>query len=149
MARRPGAALNREAGGLVDDDHVIIAMEDEALQKPFIGRARRDDLGLGSRHRRRQGRHADALSRGDAVARIGAFAVKPDLARAQQLFEPAMAEFGEMPLEPAVETDFGVLGRHGQGLDATHAPHPSGAGGHDPSRALGITQRRQWPPCQT
>src|SRR5258708_3134113 len=44
-----------------------------------------------------------------------------------------MAEFGEMPLEPAVEPDFGILGRHGQGLDAGHAPHPSGAGALNPS----------------
>ena len=51
---------------------------------------------------------------------FGAAAVDPDLAGAQQLLEPAMAEAGEMALEPAVEPDLGLVLVDRDGLYAAH-----------------------------
>ena len=56
----------------------------------------------------------------DRIAGAGALAVDPDLPGAQQLFEPAVAEAGIMPLEPAVEPAGAVLRPHRDGFDAGH-----------------------------
>jgi hypothetical protein len=65
-------------------------------------------------------RHAHHLPRFDAVAGLGTLAVEPDLAGAQQLLQPAVAEPGEVPLEPAVEPLVRVFLSD---LDLLHAAH--------------------------
>ena len=57
-----------------------------------------------------------------AMLRAGAYppAVDAHLPGAQQLFESAVAEVREMPLEPAVETQLALGGRH---LEAAHPAH--------------------------
>ena len=64
---------------------------------------------------------AHDLPRLQPLARLGALAVDPHLAGAQELFEPAMAEAGEMTLEPAVEPKLGLVFADGDGGDAAHA----------------------------
>ena len=78
-------------------------------------------------------RHADDLARRTRSRGLGALAVEADLAGAQQLLQPAMAEAGEMPLEPAVEADLGIIGRDRDGLNLSHAANLTAAGaGHHP-----------------
>src|SRR3546814_11358059 len=55
-----------------------------------------------------------------ARARLGAPAVDADLARAQQLLQAAMPEFGEVQAKPAVEPHVRLAGRHFSNLDAAH-----------------------------
>ncbi len=53
-------------------------------------------------------------------ARLGALAVDPDLAGAQQLLQAAVAEAGIMLAEPAVETQLRLLRRDGDGAHRGH-----------------------------
>src|SRR5215469_12528950 len=103
MAVCAGAALHRQALGLVDDDHPGVAIEHALLQQSRIRSVGDGARRLRLRRRRDwQRRHADALPGSDAIAGVDALAVESNLAGAQQLLEPAMAQLGEMPLEPAV-----------------------------------------------
>jgi hypothetical protein len=120
MARGSGPALHRKACRLVDDDDIVVTVQHQALDEFFVVRPHLRRAFRRLRHGCGQRRHAHALAGRDPVACIRALAVEPDLPGAQELFQPAMTEFGEMPLEPAVEADFGVLGRHRQDLDAAH-----------------------------
>src|SRR5579875_1889065 len=122
MPARAGTALNGEALGLIDDDDLVVAIEHALLQEPRIGRARRRPARLGAGQRRGgEGRHTDTLAGNHAVAGIDALAVEADLPGPQELLETAVGERREMALEPAIESDFSVLGRDGEGLDAAHA----------------------------
>ena len=111
MAAQAAAALDRQTGRLVEGDQPVVPVEDTGLQ-------RRRLLGVDPRRRfrcgraslawplgRSQRRHADRLARGEAQAGLGAPAVDPHLAGAQELLQPAVAELGEAPPEPAVEPE--------------------------------------------
>src|SRR3546814_13552553 len=52
-----------------------------------------------------QRRHTDGLAGLEPGRSLGAAAIDADLAGAQQLFQLAMTDPREMPLEPAVKTD--------------------------------------------
>src|SRR5437879_2513696 len=101
MAPGLGAALHRKPGRLVEYDRRGVAIEHELTQQPLVLRPNPPDR----RRRRwlRQRRHPDRLAGGDGITGVGALAVDPDLPGAQQLFEPAVAERGVMPPEPAIE----------------------------------------------
>src|SRR5262249_22963111 len=61
---------------------------------------------------------ADGLAGLDPVLALGALAVDSDLAGSQELLEGAMTEVGEMPLEPAVQTQTGLVVDDGAHLHA-------------------------------
>ncbi len=128
MAIGIGAALHRKTGGLVDDEHPVVAVQHRVAQQREILRsgARRPAAGFGDgRDGLRQRRHADRLARGDRVAGAGALAIYPDLPGAQQLFEPPVAETRIMPLEPAVEPAGPVLWPYRNGGDPAHTLLPA------------------------
>ena len=100
MASGFGAALHCKAGRLVEHDRRGVAIEHEMAQQPLILRA--DTARRWRRRRLGQRRHPDRLAGADRVTGPGAFAVDPDLAGAQQLFQPAVAQAGIVPPEPAV-----------------------------------------------
>ena len=122
MALGVGAALHREAGGLVDDQRPVVAVQHGiAQQRDILRPGARRLAAAAARRRLGQRRHPDRLARRDRVAGAGALAVNPDLPGAQQLFEPSVAEARIMPLEPAVEPPGAVLRPHGDGGDAAHS----------------------------
>ena len=96
-------------GGL---DHLCIGRADA------IGARAAGGLGIG------QGRHADGLPGRDAVGRLGAAAVHPDLPGAAHLFDMALGQMRKAALEPAVQPLFAVIFGHGQEFDAAHAKAP-------------------------
>jgi hypothetical protein len=79
------------------DDHFAHEHDVGARHRVFLLRRRRGRLA--------QGRHADRLSRLEAQRGLGAAAIDPDLAGAQQLLQPSMRDAGEMTVKPAVEPD--------------------------------------------
>ena len=85
-------------------------------------RGREIPCALGPRRRlSHTGRQADGLPAFDPRRGLGAAAVEPDLAGAQQLFEPAVAEARVMAPEPTVEADPVIIARDRDGPDAaTH-----------------------------
>jgi hypothetical protein len=115
MIVRLGAALRREAGRLVDDDRLGIAVDDEAFGEFLLlcgelradgpGRAR--GLGL---VRRGQWRDADGLAFRDPVARRGARAIDAQLPGARPARDGREGHVRHMALEPAVEPDAVILG---------------------------------------
>ena len=113
MALGSGAALHREARRLVEDDDLVVAVEDRVACS--IASSAGEHAGAAPAALRAVGaserRDADRLARRHPVAGLGALAVDPDLAGAQQLFEPAMGERRIMPPEPAVEAQRRRLGR--------------------------------------
>ncbi len=108
-----GSALDREARRFVERDNGIVAMQDRRLQHRRVGRQYRARRGCGAGRGDVQWRHADRLSRHHPVAGFGALAVDPDLAGAQQLFEPAVSKCRVVPLEPAVEAQRAVVAGNG------------------------------------
>ena len=75
-------------------------------------------------------RQAYDLTCGYAVAGLGFFAVQPHLPCAQQLFEQSMTKCGIVPLEPAVDTQAGVIRPH-QLLAHTSGVRPAHKLTHD------------------
>jgi len=109
VARGPGAALDREPGRLVQDQERVVLVQDQRAQPFGVLRA---DGRLPPRRRSArlaQRRDPDALARAQAGVGRGPPAVDPDLAGPQQPLQPAVAELGEMPMEPAVEADLGLV----------------------------------------
>ena len=122
---RPGAALDREAGRLVEHDQRVVLVQDARAQPFGIGRIDR----VGPARAGAAGRwSADSggmrMRLAGAEARIGlrAPAIHPHLAGAQQLLQPAMADLGEMTPEPAIEADLALVGADRPGLDLAHQP---------------------------
>ena len=120
MAAQAAAALDREAGRLVQGDQPVVPVEDPLPQLRRLvrvdprGRFPSGRASLAEAERR----HADRLARIEAQAGFGAPAVDPHLAGPQQLLQPAVAELGEAPPEPAVEPETGLVAGHGQVLNA-------------------------------
>ena len=115
-------ALHREARRLVERDHVGIAVDDRSLHHGGIGFI---DGRVASVLRAllavvAERRHAHPVAGRKACAGTGSLAVHPDLARAQQLLQAAVAEGGVVPPEPAVEPLVAVLGRDLERGDACH-----------------------------
>src|SRR6478609_6498844 len=76
---------------------------------------------------RRQRRHTNGLTRGEPCARLGAAAVDPNLAGAQQFLEPAVRQVGVVAPEPAVEPHAVLTGLDRPHLDWRSLRHgPSG-----------------------
>ena len=92
------------------------------------GAARR----LGSLGERRD---ADALAGAQARFGVRPPAIDPDLAGAQQLLQPAVAELGEMPAEPAIEAELGLVGSDRAHLDRAHRPLRARAAASPSARA--------------
>jgi hypothetical protein len=121
----PGAALDREAGRLVEHDQGVILEQDVRAQPfgigrvdPVLGRAR------GRARRLVGGQRRDANRLTGAQPRIGlrATAIHSHLSGAQQLVQPPMADLGEMTPEPAIEADLAFVGSDRPGLDLAHQP---------------------------
>src|SRR5262249_41624677 len=112
--------LHRETRGLVEDDEVVVAVDHRALHHLDVARPRRDRWPWRRRGKIAQRRHADDLAGDNPIAGARALSVQANLARPQQLLEPAVAEAGEVPTEPAIEPDLAVIGGNGNGLNAAH-----------------------------
>ena len=119
MPLGPGAALHRQPRRLVQHDDLVVLVDDQAAD--LLGIAVRDGRDLARLGRRRggdAGRQADGLAGLDPVLALGALAVDADLAGAQKLLQGAVAQLGEMALEPAVQPQAGLVVGDGAGLDA-------------------------------
>jgi hypothetical protein len=127
MMRRAGAALHRQARRLVDHQDRFILVQHRGAQ--FLG------IALGHRARRgrpgrrgAQWRHAHGLAFRQAQIGLGALAVDPDLAGAQQLLQMAVRDLREMAAEPAVEPKLGLVRGDGAGFNAGHGNLRPGSG---------------------
>ena len=138
MPLGPGPALHRQARRLVQHDDLVVLVDDQAADLLGVAvRHGRDLARLGWRRRGDAGRQADGLAGLDAILALGALAVDADLAGAQKLLQGAVAQLGEMALEPAVEPQAGLVVDDGSGLDlgvahgvaAFTLPPPSYGGG--------------------
>ena len=86
MARHARAALYGKAGGLVDRQHHIVAVEHPILGRRPIRLTRRGRVGSAfcrSRRFGRERRHPHLISGGETQIRLGAAPVDPDLTGAQ------------------------------------------------------------------
>ena len=114
-----GAALRREAGGLVEHQRGIVLVDHHfARERHFIlgeggALARRPRVGT---HRLGRG-HAQHLTGGDAIARADPRAVEPQLPGARPFGDDREAGVGQMPLEPAIDADAVVIGGDGELAD--------------------------------
>src|SRR5690606_32023889 len=119
VAPRPGAALDGEAGRLVEDEERVVLVQDARAQPCRVRGV--DALGCaalrsGPRLVRRQGRDADLLAGTEARARLDAPAIDPDLAGTQQPLQSAVADLREVTAEPAIEADLALVGTDRAGL---------------------------------
>jgi hypothetical protein len=100
---------------------VLVAVDDEALREFDLVVRQRPAFRFLHRHdhrRRRLGRgHTDALPAFDTVAGLCALAIQPQLAGARPFRDGGEAGVGQMPLEPAVESDAVVVLAHGELAD--------------------------------
>ena len=114
----PGAALHRQPRRLVQHDDLVVLVYDQAADLLGVAvRHGRDLARLGRRRGGDAGRQADGLAGLDPVLALGALAVDADLAGAQKLLQGAVAQLGEMALEPAIEPQAGLVVGDGSGLD--------------------------------
>lgn len=119
MLGRARAALHRQTRRLVDGDDMGVAMYDHRPHR--LGLTLVDPgRGLGGWRRRlgRQGRYADLLARLQALVGLGPPAVNPHLAGAQVLLKQTVGDLRQMPAEPAVEPDVGLVSGHRARLNA-------------------------------
>ncbi len=116
----PRAALHREARRLVEHDDVGVLVDDEAAHEArvLVRDGRRARAGDGELLDVR--RQAHDLSRVDARLAVGALAVEPDLALAQQLLDPPLGQAGDAATQPAIEALVGVLSPDFYQFDAAH-----------------------------
>ena len=111
-----GAALHGKSGRLVQHQHVGILVEDGIAQCLGIGCI--EGHGRSGRGRRRIGkrRDTDRLACFKPLIGLGSFARDPNLPGPQKPFQHGMTEMREMPLEPAIETDFRLIVGNGNRL---------------------------------
>ena len=131
MMRGLGAALHCDARRLVEHEQIVVLVEGDGSKEGTVRLGQRLRCRR-CRRSRRQRRHANGLTRGEPCARLGAAAVDPNLAGAQQFLEPAVRQVGVMAPEPAVEPH-AVLA----GLDRPHFDWQSLR--HGPSGKWGCT----------
>ena len=108
MARGFAAALDRQSRRLVDGDDVVVPVEHTGPQGVRVGGADRRPVRARNRRLVAERRDADLLALHQPVASLGAPPVDAHLPGAQQLLEPAVADFGKIPFEPAVESQLGL-----------------------------------------
>ena len=120
------AALHRQAGRLVERDHVAVAVDDRRLHHVDIRLVHRRQGAAGRALLAEIGkwRHADPVAWRQSGAGAGALAVHADLAGAQQFLQAPVPDGWVVPLEPAVEPLGAVLGCDLQGGDAAHVRAP-------------------------
>ncbi len=125
MARGAAAALDGEAGGLVEGDQPLVLIDDQAADEgSVLGlELTRDRLG------RRcgqvtQGRDAHLLAGFHTLAGLDPLAVEPELAGAAQLLHLAKGECREMRLDPAIEAPARLFLAHLNVIDLIHAASP-------------------------
>ena len=108
-----GAALGGEAGRLVDDDRLRVAVDHHLVDEGDLVLAQPRPLRLRPRGAaaRLGGRDPDGLAGLDPVARRGALAVDPKLAGPRPARDEVEAGVGQVALEPAVEADAVIVGR--------------------------------------
>src|SRR5207245_508850 len=63
----------------------------------------------------------------DPVLGLDPLAVEPHLAGAQEFLEGAVAEIGEVPMEPAIQPQARLVARHGARLDPARLAHSATA----------------------
>ena len=110
MARRLGAALGGEAGGLVEDDGGLGLQHHHVLGQRQLFRAERAALARRTVRRLAARRHADLLPGDEPIVGLGALAVDADLPGASPFADRGEADLGQVPLEPAIEPDPVVIG---------------------------------------
>ena len=98
-----GAPLNRQSRRLVEDDDRVVAVQDRCLQQCLVCRPRLGPQGPGLQRHFVARRHADRLTRVDAVTGPRPLAVDADPSCAEQLFELTVTETVVVAFEPAVE----------------------------------------------
>ena len=117
MARKPRAPLNRQSRRLVQNDHVVVLVNNEALNELRIGvgHLRTVAAFFGRAHRRSpfgQRRHTDDLPRRHALRRFAAFVVYLDLLFADQLLDLSLRQLRVVAVEPAIDADNPVVRRN-------------------------------------
>ena len=117
-----GAALDRQAGGLVEDEDIRVLVEHEAAGEgdvPPLAAPRSP-----ARLLRSERRHPHRRARRKPRVRLGPTAIDPDLARARQLVDLRLAQLRPAPAKPAVEAHAVLGGRDGDQLHImlAHAP---------------------------
>src|SRR5690606_4696477 len=112
MPLRLRSALNGEARRLVEREDRLVLVNDGAADHLRILVAHRALIDRRRLKLRAKRRHTDDLPRREPRIGLGAGAIDPHLAGAQQLLEPPMRERGETLLEPAVEAKAVFLFAH-------------------------------------
>ena len=118
MACRAGAALHREPHRLVEHQHVVVLVERDRLEERAgllsaslrgVARLRRIEL---------ERRDAHRLPGLQPVLRLGALAVHPQLAFADDALDMGERQPRKAGLEEAVDAHAGFVAGHGDGLHA-------------------------------
>jgi hypothetical protein len=121
MLRGLGAALHGDSRRLVQNEEVVVLVERDRGEEGAVGLGERV-LGLRRRGHVGERRNSDGLARSEPRARLGAAAIHPHLAGAQELLEPAMRQRGVMGPEPAIEPHAVFALGDGAGLDRRPLP---------------------------
>jgi hypothetical protein len=115
-----GAALHRQARGLVQRQHLVVLVEHQRAGEGGV--TRRDALALlGGLGRVRERRHAHLGARRQQRVGLDPAAVDADLARAQQLVELDVVQVRPATLEPAVDPAAVLTGVDEEGAHLPHA----------------------------
>ncbi len=143
-----GAALHGESGRLVEDEHLVVLVEQHpgqqfavALPAHRLRGQRRATLAV---HVER--RNAHGLTRLKPRVGLGAAAIDPHLAGAQQLLQVAEAETRIVGLEPAVEPHAAFVLADLDLLYACHRPSDRSRAGNSISRPHARATIRQTAP---
>jgi hypothetical protein len=113
-----GAALHGQAGGLVQGQDLLVLVQHQRLGEGDV--ARRQLALVGRIRRVGQRRHADLAAGRQLGVGLGARAVDPHLAGAEQLVELDVVQVRPAALEPAVQADAVFAGVH---IDRTYFFH--------------------------
>src|SRR5262245_55756319 len=123
MMRSLGSALHGDSRRLVKHQEIVVLVERDGGEKGAVGLGQ----SLWGRRRRgrrdRQRRNANALTRNKPGACLGAAAVDPDLAGAEQLLESAMRQVSEVAAEPTVEAHAVLASLHCPRFDRRSLRH--------------------------
>ncbi len=120
--------LRRQPVRLVERDHRGVAVEHAGEELALLGRGEagaRRRPGAGQFRQRRQ---AHLLPRGQAGAGLGALAIHPDLAGAQQLVDQALRQIGDAAAQPAIEAGVGLRGGRADVRHSCRDSSPPGEG---------------------